>query len=190
MFRKRALKQRDGGMLLLEGVPSIGKLTAHGGKVVNTTEPQALADGMVHLSGEIPRTTAFERGFPGQYRQTLDGEGWEPDELVMDERFVAVNVTGKGLVIFTACSHAGVINVLKHATGTFQDVPVHAIVGGLHLAGANEKIIPETVEAMREFHPAYIVAGHCTGWRAITALNNAFGEDKLIPLSVGKQFLF
>ena len=32
MFRKRALKQRDGGMLLLEGVPSIGKLTAYAGK--------------------------------------------------------------------------------------------------------------------------------------------------------------
>ena len=30
----------------------------------------------------------------------------------MDERFVAVNVRGKGLVVLTACSHAGVINVL------------------------------------------------------------------------------
>jgi 7,8-dihydropterin-6-yl-methyl-4-(beta-D-ribofuranosyl)aminobenzene 5'-phosphate synthase len=141
---------------------------------------------MVYLSGEIPRITPFERGFPDQYRQMLDGDGWEPDELVMDERFVAVDVAGKGLVIFTACSHAGAINVLKHAPETFRDLPVHAIVGGLHLAGANERIIPDSVEAMREFDPAYIVAGHCTGWRAIAALANAFGEDKLIPLSVGK----
>ena len=39
----------------------------------------------------------------------LDGAGWELDELVMDERFVAVNVAGKGLIVFTACSHAGVV---------------------------------------------------------------------------------
>ena len=48
----------------------------------------------------------------GQHRRTEDGKGWEPDPLIMDERSVAVNVRGKGLVVFTACSHAGVVNVL------------------------------------------------------------------------------
>lgn len=190
MFRTRAMKQTDGGMLQMEDVPSIGALTAHGGKVINTTEAQPIANGMAYVSGEIPRVTAFERGFPGHYRKKLDGEGWELDELLMDERFVAVNVAGKGLIVFTACSHAGIINVLKHAKATFKDVPIHAVVGGLHLAGSNEEIIPETVESMLEFNPAYIVVGHCTGWRAITALANAFGEEKLVPLSVGKRFLF
>jgi metal-dependent hydrolase (beta-lactamase superfamily II) len=37
----------------------------------------------------------------------------------MDERFVAVKVKDKGLIVFTACSHAGVINVLKHAKTQF-----------------------------------------------------------------------
>ncbi|TIU21159.1 MAG: MBL fold metallo-hydrolase, partial [Mesorhizobium sp.] len=37
---------------------------------------------------------------------------------------------------------------------------------------------------------AVIAAGHCTGWHAVTALANAFGDDKLVPLSVGKQFSF
>jgi 7,8-dihydropterin-6-yl-methyl-4-(beta-D-ribofuranosyl)aminobenzene 5'-phosphate synthase len=27
---------------------------------------------------------------------------------------VAINVAGKGQVVFTACSHAGLINVLTH----------------------------------------------------------------------------
>lgn len=189
MFRTRALKQSDGGMLPLEDVPSIGALTAHGGKVINTTEAQLIVNGMAYVSGEIPRLTAFERGMPGQYRKKLHGEGWEPDELVMDERFVVVNVVAKGLVVFTACSHAGIINVLKHAKATFKGVPIHAVVGGLHLAGPNEDIIPETVGSMLEFNPTYIVVGHCTGWRAITALANALGEEKLVPLSVGKRFL-
>jgi 7,8-dihydropterin-6-yl-methyl-4-(beta-D-ribofuranosyl)aminobenzene 5'-phosphate synthase len=101
-----------------------------------------------------------------------------------------VNVAGKGLIVFTACSHAGVVNVLSHARTCFPGVPLHAVVGGLHLSGANEKIIPETVEGMRAFDLAVIAAGHCTGWRAITALANAFGDGRLVPLSVGKRFSF
>jgi 7,8-dihydropterin-6-yl-methyl-4-(beta-D-ribofuranosyl)aminobenzene 5'-phosphate synthase len=190
MFRTRADKQPNGSMRLLEDVPSVAALTAHGARVVTTTEAQLLLDGIVHVSGEIPRVTPFERGLPGQHRKTLDGAGWEPDELIMDERFLIVNVADKGMIVFTACSHAGVVNVLKHARTCFSDVPLHAVVGGLHLAGVNERIIPETVEAMREFELAVIAAGHCTGWRAMAALANAFGDSKLVPLSVGKRFSF
>lgn len=190
MFRSRALKMPDGSMRMLEDVPSIEALTAYGAKVVNTREAQSLFGGMAYVSGEIARVTSFERGLPGQHRRTLDGKGWEPDELIMDERFVAVNVRDKGLVVFTACSHAGVVNVLKQARASFPDVPLHAVAGGLHLSGTNERIIPETVAALRDFSLAVIAAGHCTGWRAVTALANEFGDKTLVPLAVGKRFSF
>jgi 7,8-dihydropterin-6-yl-methyl-4-(beta-D-ribofuranosyl)aminobenzene 5'-phosphate synthase len=190
MFRTRAMKQPNGSMRLMEDVPSVEALTANGARVVVAKEPQLPLDGMAYVSGEIPRVTPFERGLPGQHRKTLDGTGWELDELIMDERFVAVNVAQKGLIVFTACSHAGVINVLKHAKACFPDLPLYAVIGGLHLVGGNERIIGETMEAMREFDLAVIAAGHCTGWRAITALANTFGEDKLVPLAVGKTFAF
>jgi len=64
------------------------------------------------------------------------------------------------------------------------------VAGGLHLSGTNERIIPETVAAMRDFGLAVIAAGHCTGWRAITALANEFGDKTLVPLAVGKRFSF
>lgn len=190
MFRTRATKQPNGQMRLMEDVPSVDDLTAFGADVINTTETEVLFDGMALVSGEVPRVTPFERGFPGQYRKRLDGNGWELDELILDERFVAANVRNKGLIVFTACSHAGVVNLLKHATTCFPGAPLHAVIGGLHLSGGNEKIIAETVEAMRQFDLAVIAAGHCTGWRAITALANAFGEDRLAPLAVGKRFVF
>lgn len=190
MFRTRAMKRQDGSMRLMEDVPSVDELTAFGATVVNTTEPQSLLAGMVYVSGEIPRVTPFEQGLPGQYRKTLEGTGWEPDELIVDERFVAVNVASKGLIVLTACSHAGVINVLTHAKTCFPELPLHAVLGGLHLAGTNELIISETVAALQTFDLAVIAAGHCTGWRAITALANAFGDGKLVPLSVGKRFSF
>ena len=108
----------------------------------------------------------------------------------MDERYIAVNVTGKGIIVFTACSHAGVVNVLKHARACFGGIQLYAVVGGLHLSGSNEQIIPETVEAMRDFNLTVIAAGHCTGWRALNALANTFGNNRLVPLSVGKRFSF
>jgi 7,8-dihydropterin-6-yl-methyl-4-(beta-D-ribofuranosyl)aminobenzene 5'-phosphate synthase len=190
MFRSRAIKMPDGSMRPMEDVPSIEALTAHGARVINTTEAQLLLNGMAYVSGEIPRKTPFERGLLGQHRKTLDGGSWELDELIMDERFVVVNVAGKGLIVFTACSHAGVINVLSHAKSCFSDVPLYAVVGGLHLSGSNEKIIPETVEALASFGLSVIAAGHCTGWRAMTALANAFGDGKLVPLAVGKRYSF
>ncbi len=190
MFRTRAARQPDGSMRVMADVPSVGALTAHGASVVSTTEPQLIAGNLLYVSGEIPRVTRFETGLPGQHRRTLDGTGWEPDEAIMDERFLALNVAGKGIVVFTACSHAGVVNVLTHARACFPGVPLHAVVGGLHLAGTNEKIIPDTVDALREFDLGVIAAGHCTGWRAMTALANAFGDRRLVPLSVGKRFTF
>jgi metal-dependent hydrolase (beta-lactamase superfamily II) len=63
-------------------------------------------------SGEIPRVTTFETGLANHYRRAEDGSGWEP----ADERFVAVRLKDKdkGVFVFTACSHAGVVNVLTH----------------------------------------------------------------------------
>ena len=104
MFMSRGVRQPNGNVLQMEDVPSLQDLKDFGAEVVLTTEPQAFLDGGFYVSGEIPRVTSFERGFPGQMRRTATGE-WETDELLMDERWLAVNVAGKGLVILSACSH-------------------------------------------------------------------------------------
>ena len=190
MFRSRAAKLADDSFRPMEDVPSVAALEAHGGHVIATRDAQTIAADTVFVSGEIPRRSGFEIGLPGQHRRTEDGKGWEPDELLMDERFVAVHVRGKGLVVLTACSHAGVVNVLAHARDCFPGVKLHAVLGGLHLSGINERIIPQTVAALRDFDLGVIAAGHCTGWRAMAALANEFGDGKLAPLAVGKRLRF
>ncbi len=190
MFRPRAAKLPDGTMRPMQDVPSVAALTAYGARVIDTIEPHLTLDGMAFVSGEIPRVTPFETGLPGQHRRTLDGKGWELDEIMMDERFLAVHVAGKGLVVLSACSHAGIVNVLTHARDCFPGVPLYAVMGGLHLSGTNERVIPQTVEALASFDLQIVAAGHCTGWRAMTALANAFGDQKLAPLAVGKRFRF
>jgi 7,8-dihydropterin-6-yl-methyl-4-(beta-D-ribofuranosyl)aminobenzene 5'-phosphate synthase len=189
MYRSRAIKARNGAIHPMEDVPTCEELERNGAVVIHATEPQLLLADLFFVSGEIPRVTSFETGMQGHLRRTLDGTKWEPDPLIMDERFVAVTVRNKGLVVFTACSHAGVVNVLTHAREVFPTSTLHGVLGGFHLAGANERLIPETVEALYPFSLTTIAAAHCTGWRAVNALSNAFG-DAVVPAAVGKMYRF
>ena len=189
MFRSRARQLRNGSILPMRDVPGIEALMAHGAEGNCTRERQVFVDSMFFLSGEIPRVTPFERGLPAHYQKNEAGT-WAPDPLLIDERFLMVNIAGKGLVVFTACSHAGLVNVLTHARDCAPGVPLYAVIGGFHLAGANEKIIPETVQAVREFNLSTIAAGHCTGWRAVKAFADAVGESVLDPSVVGKRYTF
>ena len=189
MYRSRAIKTRDGSIHPMADVPTSAELERHGAVVVHATEPQLLLDNLFFVSGEIPRVTPFETGMVGHLRRTQDGTGWEPDPLIRDERFVAVAVKDKGVVVFTACSHAGVVNVLTHARDVFPTLTLHGVLGGFHLAGANERLIPDTVDSLHAFNLTTIAAAHCTGWRAGSARSNAVGEA-VVPAAVGKMYRF
>ncbi len=190
MFHRRGSKFPNGFVLPLKDVPRPEALAERGAEVVVTDAPALLLDDSFWLSGEIPRITAYEAGLVNQVRLTDVGT-WEPDPLIMDERFLAVNVRDKGLVVFSACSHAGIVNVMREARERFPDLPIHAMMGGLHLAGAAvEKIIPETIADLGQFELNRIIPGHCTGWRAVNALAQAFGEDVVDPSAVGRAYTF
>ena len=186
MFYSRALKMPDGTMFRMEDVPGVEVLSAGHADVIVTTQEQSILGDSFYVSGEIPRVTAFERGLPGQH--SLNSEGvWEPDELTKDERFVAVHVAGKGLVVFTACSHAGLINVLTEARRQFPEIPPLRSARRIPSRRRHGRRDPQTVEALASFGLELIAAAHCTGWRAIDALAAAYG-DKVVPSTVGKRF--
>ncbi len=89
---------------------------------------------------------------------------------------LVVHVRDLGLIVFSACSHAGIVNVCMHTRNLFPDIPIYCVMGGLHLGGVMERIIPDTVEGLRPFRINHIITGHCTGWRALHALADAFGD--------------
>jgi 7,8-dihydropterin-6-yl-methyl-4-(beta-D-ribofuranosyl)aminobenzene 5'-phosphate synthase len=43
---------------------------------------------------------------------------------------------------------------------------------------------------MRAFDLSAVAAGHCTGWRAVTALVSALGDGVVNPSAVGKRYTF
>src|SRR6476660_403243 len=96
------------------------------------------------------------------------------------------NLANKGLFVFTACSHAG--HVLTHAAERFPGIPLFGVLGGFHLAGPTEAIIPETVDALEAVDLQLIAGAHCTGWRALGQLAQRFG-DRVVPSAVGKRFV-
>jgi 7,8-dihydropterin-6-yl-methyl-4-(beta-D-ribofuranosyl)aminobenzene 5'-phosphate synthase len=188
MFGQRGSQRPDGVLIVQESVPRPERLAVAGARVHSTREAQLIAGDVFHLSGEVPRVTRYETGLPGHVRRADDGTSWEPDPLIMDERFVSVHVGGRGLFVFSACSHAGIVNVLTHARETFPSIPLHGAMGGLHLSGSTEPIIPDTVADLRRFGLGFLAPGHCTGWRAMSALARELG-DALAPSAVGKRYL-
>jgi 7,8-dihydropterin-6-yl-methyl-4-(beta-D-ribofuranosyl)aminobenzene 5'-phosphate synthase len=186
MFHQRATTH-DGELCPFKKIPSIDELKHKGADIVCSDEARLLLDNFFYLSGEIPRVTSYEKGFPGHVRQLPNGE-WQDDQWIKDERFLVANLRNKGLVIFSACSHAGIINVLKHAQELFPGIPLYAVMGGFHLSGHSvEKIIPQTITDMKQFNLEMIIPAHCTGWRAVNALGNMFG-DKVVPSAVGRLY--
>jgi len=191
MLVTRANTLPDGGYLPYQDVPKPAELERAGADVVVSPDARLLLDGHFYLSGEIPRVTPYEQGYPGHMKRSADGQAWEPDPWLMDERYLAVNVRGKGIVVFSMCSHAGVVNVLTDARAAFAGTPLHAVVGGFHLSGPTvEKAIPETIRDLMGFGLARIVPAHCTGWRAFTALSRVCDESVLMPSAVGRTFVF
>jgi 7,8-dihydropterin-6-yl-methyl-4-(beta-D-ribofuranosyl)aminobenzene 5'-phosphate synthase len=174
-------------MFVQKRLPEPAQLTKAGANVVVTREPQLVADGVFSISGEVPRVTTYEVGLPGHVRRSADGGSWDADPLIIDERFVSVQVRDKGMFVFSSCSHAGIVNVLTHARDA-SPAPLYGAMGGLHLSGVTEKIIPDTVRDLKRFGLKLFAPGHCTGWRAISAIAREFG-DELAPSAVGKRYL-
>jgi 7,8-dihydropterin-6-yl-methyl-4-(beta-D-ribofuranosyl)aminobenzene 5'-phosphate synthase len=98
--------------------------------------------------------------------------------------------SGKGIVVFTGCSHAGVVNTTKHAVATLgSKVPLHAMVGGYHLAGSPKEDIAATVLALKEMDRKVLLPGHCSGWRVKYEIEKKM-PGRLVPCTVGVTIAF
>lgn len=145
-------------------------LTGEGFEVIERREPSLLVDGSVLITGEVDRTTDFERGMPPAH-QEWTGREWRHDPLVIDDQALVVHVRGRGLLVLTGCGHAGVVNIVRHAQRLTGVPRLCALLGGLHLGGsAFAPVVGPTVDALVVMEPDLVVPGHCTGWRAQHAL--------------------
>ena len=93
--------------------PSKSAIKGAGFEIIEEKQPSFLLDGSLLITGEVDRTTEFEKGMPIQ-QAWRNGE-WQPDPLVLDDQAAILNVRDKGLVVITGCGHAGIVNILRYA---------------------------------------------------------------------------
>ena len=158
-----------------------------GADILQRTAPSTLANGHLLVTGEVERTTSFEKGMPGM--EAFTGDRWTPDPI-RDDQALVINVKNKGLVVISGCAHAGIINTVEYAKKITGIDNVHAVMGGFHLTGpVFEPVIQPTIDAMKRIDPAYVVPLHCTGWNAINRFSQAM-PGKFILNTVGTTYVF
>jgi len=155
-----------------------------GGSLLLTKDPVKLMSGIT-TTGEVKRQTDFEE--VGIALKTIEG-GEVVDDQMLDDISVVANVNGKGLVIVTGCSHAGIVNIARHAMELTNCEKIEGIIGGLHLIDAPDDRIKRTSEELSKLNPKWICAGHCTGFKAQVELYLTFRE-RFSPLQTGMQFV-
>ncbi|EEQ92147.2 metallo-beta-lactamase superfamily protein [Blastomyces dermatitidis ER-3] len=174
----------------LEADPTFQEIEQAGAKVENHDETHTVLGNMFLISGEIPRKTEYETGLKYGVRFDQAAGKWDSDELIVDERFLACNIKGKGIVVFSGCSHAGIVNATRHAIELIgKDHPVYAIFGGYHLAMSDKAQMNATVKGLKELDPKVLLPGHCSGWRVKYEIEKEM-PGRLVPSSVGFKLGF
>ncbi|MFH1123258.1 MAG: MBL fold metallo-hydrolase [Pseudomonadota bacterium] len=183
----RYVKRKDGRLERFPRTLVRSELEKRGVKIVEAKGPTPLAEGMILVTGEVDRSTGFEKGMPNAY---VEKDGALEQDPISDDQALVIHLRDKGLVVIGGCSHAGIANTILHAKKISGIDKVHAVLGGFHLSGPlYEPIIEETIKAIREMRPEVVVPMHCTGWTAIGRFSEEF-PSAFILNSVGSKYTF
>ncbi|KAK3627242.1 hypothetical protein LTR56_019342 [Elasticomyces elasticus] len=176
------------GPISLEADPEFDEIAAAGGKLDKHDEAHNVLEDFFTVSGEIPRVTDYELGIKRGVRFTKETGKWEDDTLMKDERFLMCKLKDKGVVVFTGCSHAGVVNASRHALDLGSGSPLYAVMGGYHLADGEPELISKSVSDLKALDPKLLLTGHCTGWRAKFEIQTQM-PGRIVPSFVGSRFV-
>lgn len=84
----------------------------------------------------------------------------EPDDFE-DEQCLVLELKD-GLAVVTGCSHPGILNMVTEIRRRYQK-PVTAVIGGIHLSGADSGRIERTVRELKAVGTKLMWCNHCSG---------------------------
>jgi 7,8-dihydropterin-6-yl-methyl-4-(beta-D-ribofuranosyl)aminobenzene 5'-phosphate synthase len=157
-------------------VLELDQLVGAGVELHENQGPQLVLDQAL-LTGTVEATTAYEKPLPSFRRKV--GEQEEQD-LFPDEQALVAVVEGRGLVVIAGCSHPGIVNMVKYAQKLTGVQQVSLVIGGFHLTPHGDEVIQHTIQGLKELNPELIMAGHCTGFKALTKLAAAFPDNFMV----------
>ena len=159
-------------------------IEAAGGRVVMHDGALEVGPGSIS-TGPIPRRADFEAPpssitTPNALIQVVGGH-MAPDS-VPDDQAMVVNIGQDGILVFVGCSHAGIMNTLRHAVELSGRSRIRGVFGGFHLGfpGTPESKTEKTIESLREMGVELMCPMHCTGMQAMMDLKRAFPDRFLL----------
>ena len=180
----RYTRAPDGAMRLWPQTLVQDDLEQQNVEIVASKTPTLIAEDMIMVTGEVERTTAFEKGMPNAL---LEKDGEFVQDPILEDQALVINLAGKGLVVISGCAHAGIVNTVEYAKKLTGQESIHAVLGGFHLTGPFfEKIHDDTVEALKKMEPEVVMPMHCTGWKAIQKFQKEFASNFVLN-SVGSK---
>ena len=149
-------------------------------------QPVELLPGL-WLSGAVPRNTPYETG---DARLVAPGanSGCDCQDEIEDDMALFYKCE-KGLVVISGCTHSGLVNMVRHGLAVTGAERLHGWIGGTHLGPVSTRQQEQTIAQLQAFQPDFVAANHCTGFRMMARLQDAFG-DRFIPAFVSTVIEF
>jgi 7,8-dihydropterin-6-yl-methyl-4-(beta-D-ribofuranosyl)aminobenzene 5'-phosphate synthase len=172
-------------------------------KVMFAEKPSIVAD-HAFTTGFIPLASFEKPAQPTRMKVGIqpDGMGCAPETLPPEKRSLTIVpddfqheqatcfiVKGKGLVVLTSCGHRGIVNSVRAAMKVSGVNKVHAVIGGFHLMPMPDDYVRNTVAALKELNPDYLIPMHCSG-SAIYEVAKQEMPGKVPLSSTGTRFVF
>jgi 7,8-dihydropterin-6-yl-methyl-4-(beta-D-ribofuranosyl)aminobenzene 5'-phosphate synthase len=139
------------------------------------------------LSGAVPRTTPYETGDTRLIAPDAKS-GCDCQDEIGDDMALFCK-SDKGLVVISGCTHSGLVNMVRHGLAVTGCERLHGWIGGTHLGPVADQQQDLTIAQLQDFQPDFVAANHCTGFKMMARLQDAFG-DRFIPAFVGTVIEF
>jgi len=180
----RFLEGKDGSLRRFPRTLVREDLVRKNVELLENKTPTLILNETFLVTGEIERTTAFEKGMPNALIER-DGN-LEPDPI-KDDQALVMHLKDRGLVVISGCSHTGIVNTVGYAKKLTGVEKIHAVLGGFHLSGVFfEKILDQTISELKALSPEVIVPMHCTGRKAMEQFSREF-PSAFVLNSVGSK---
>jgi 7,8-dihydropterin-6-yl-methyl-4-(beta-D-ribofuranosyl)aminobenzene 5'-phosphate synthase len=105
----------------------------------------------------------------------------------LQEHATCYNLRDRGLVVISSCGHAGIINSIRAAMEASGVKKLHALVGGFHLAPAEDDYLRRSVAELKALNPDVVIPMHCSGINFIQAMREQM-PDRLAMSTTGSIF--
>jgi 7,8-dihydropterin-6-yl-methyl-4-(beta-D-ribofuranosyl)aminobenzene 5'-phosphate synthase len=142
----------------------------------------------IHLITQIKKDYPVPPGSKYLYKKA-DGKLQKDD---FQHELMTVIKENKELVLFTGCSHHGILNMVETALDLFPECSIKAVIGGFHMIGlpmfnsmaASKSQVKEIGRKLMEYPIEKVYTCHCTGEKAYDILKEVMG-NKLEYFSTG-----